>query len=578
MQMPGEILGRMRAKLAFLYGEHRTPALLDELARRLEAFEPPPAPPGERLSEQDVIVITYGDIVQRDGEAPLRTLHEVLARYLGDVVSGVHILPFFPYSSDDGFSVIDYTAVNPDFGGWADVARLGADFRLMFDAVINHISAGSEWFQGFLRWDAPYRDYFITVPPDADLSMVVRPRALPLLTRFDTAGGEKLVWTTFSTDQIDLDYHSPDVLFEIIDVLLHYVKHGAHFIRMDAIAYLWKEIGSSCIHLPETHTIVKLFRDVLDAVAPWVMIITETNVPHEENVSYFGSGRDEAQLVYNFTLPPLTLHTLVTGDARKLSAWARTLEAHSDETTFFNFTASHDGIGVRPVEGILTRAEVQALVDRTQAHGGNVSFKTNADGTKSPYELNVTYFDALSDPEGGEPPVLQARRFIVSQAIQLAMQGVPGIYFHNLFGSRNWNAGVAQTGHLRTINREKLQADELIQTLNDPGSLRAMVYTRYTNLLRVRRSTPAFHPRAAQRVLDLGPAVFALVRTQAGSVPVLALHNVTAKAVDLSLNPDTLDIPPGPLRDLLTGETHSIEGGRVAVRLAPYGVCWLQPL
>jgi sucrose phosphorylase len=201
----------------------------------------------------------------------------VLEKYARGVITGVHVLPFFPYSSDDGFSVIDYTAVNPDFGTWADVERLGRNFRLMFDAVINHISAHSGWFQEFLKGNPGFADYFIVVEEGTDLSQVVRPRALPLLTSVQTAHGERLVWTTFSADQIDLNYANPDVLLEIIEILLLYVEKGAEIIRLDAIAYLWKKIGTPCIHLEETHRVVKLFRTVFDAVAPHVMLITRTS-------------------------------------------------------------------------------------------------------------------------------------------------------------------------------------------------------------------------------------------------------------------------------------------------------------
>ena len=255
-----------------------------------------------------------------------------------------------------------------------------------------------EWFQAFLKDDPQYRDYFIVVEGNPDLSQVVRPRALPLLTTFDTPSGPKQVWTTFSADQVDLNFRNPDVLLEIIDTLLFYVAQGAQFIRLDAIAYLWKEIGTSCIHLPQTHRVIRLFRSVLDAVAPHVMLITETNVPHNENISYFGNGRDEAQMVYNFALPPLVLHTFHTGNSRVLSKWAAGLNLPSDHTTFFNFLASHDGIGVNPARGILSDIEIDALIERVIQHGGLVSYKDDASGVQIPYELNINYFDALSDP------------------------------------------------------------------------------------------------------------------------------------------------------------------------------------
>jgi len=552
-------------------------ALWERLQARLDAFRAAHPelramiPPEERLTERDAILITYGDQITEPGRPPLRTLAEVLLRYAEGLISGVHILPFFPYSSDDGFSVVDYITVHPDWGAWDDVERIGAHFRLMFDLVVNHISRQSDWFQGFLAGDPHYDDFFITVEPGADLSDVVRPRAKPLLTPVETAEGEKLVWTTFSPDQIDLNFANPEVLLRIIDVLLCYVDHGAEIIRLDAIAYLWKEIGTSCIHLEQTHRVVQLFRALFDLVAPNVMIITETNVPHAENISYFGDGTNEAQMVYQFSLPPLVLHALARGDAAYLTAWAAGLTGDllSQQTTFYNFLASHDGVGVRPVEGILPPQEVKWLAERTQAHGGHVSYKTNADGSKSPYELNISYFDALSDPQSAEPLEVQVRRFMVSQAIMLALRGVPAIYVHSLFGSRNYPAGVEATGRYRSINREKFRRAELEAELADPDDVRARVYTAYRRLLAVRREHPAFHPGGAQHVLDFGPAVFALARSAPdGSEMLLCVHNVTEQVQEIALPSDVISTP---LRDIIRGGVYD----RESVTLAPYQILWL---
>jgi len=572
--------------LTSLYGADRAPALLERLRAILEKFQQRTARRSvrersaarERLTERDVILITYGDQVTEPDKPPLQTLAEVLEKYVKGVITGVHILPFFPYSSDDGFSVVDYTAVDPALGTWADVRRLGRSFRLMFDAVINHISAQSGWFQGFLSGNPEFADFFIVVKEGTDLSQVVRPRALPLLTRVRTVHGERLVWTTFSADQIDLNYANPDVLLRVIEILLLYVEKGAQIIRLDAIAYLWKKIGTSCIHLEETHRVVKLLRAVLDAVAPHVVLITETNVPHQENVSYFGDGSDEAQMVYQFTLPPLVLHTLHTGDASHLSEWAAGLSTPSSSTTVFNFLASHDGIGVRPVEGILSTSQVQTLVERTLAHGGYVSYKAEPDGSQTVYELNISYFDALSDPHAAEPLDLQVRRFLASQAIMLSLAGVPGIYVHSLFGSRSHRAGVEQTGRHRSINREKLRRHRLERALADPASLRHSVLYPYLNVIRTRAAHRAFHPDGPQQVLSLHPALFVLIRSSPdGSEVLLCVHNVSGSGQSLSIKLDTLPFPQaGQVRDLITGVVFPVgASGELSLQVAPYQVLWL---
>ena len=509
-------------------------ARLQGLVRRFSGRIP--APREASLSERDVFLITYGDQVRQTGELPLQTLAGFCETHLVGVVTGVHVLPFYPWSSDDGFAVRDPRAVDPALGGWPDVERLGGSFRLMVDAVVNHASARGSWFQAFLRNETPYRDYFLTVAGDPDLSAVVRPRTLPLLTEFPTAAGPRRVWTTFSSDQPDLDYHNPEVLLEIIDILLTYAMHGARFIRLDAIAYLWKEIGTSCLHLPQTHAVVQLLRAVLDEAAPHVRLITETNVAHSENVAYFGDGNNEAQLVYNFALPPLVLDAFHTGDASALSQWATGLVPPSERTTFFNFLASHDGIGLNPARGILSRAGIDALVGETLARGGLISYKQDAGGAQSPYELNINYFDALSDPSGAAPPAAHIDRFMTAQAIMLALRGVPGIYFHSLFGSRGWPEGVLAAGYNRAINRQKLERSDLEGQLADPDSPRAQVFARFRDLLARRSASPAFHPNGRQDILEAGGGVFALRRTSPdGRQRCVCLHNITARAQDVSI-------------------------------------------
>jgi sucrose phosphorylase len=578
----------MQGHLTFLYGQETGASYWDKLrqtlrrfARRNPGLQSLSVAPDERLTEADAILITYGDQVTQPGQPPLQTLAEFLGQRLKGAINGVHILPFFPYSSDDGFSVIDYSVVNPGLGTWDDVQPLRADFRLMYDLVINHVSVQSAWFQGFLRDDPAYADYFIVVEPGADLSLVTRPRALPLLTPFQTPSGEKLVWTTFSADQVDLNFANPGVLLAIIEVLLLYVEKGAELIRLDAIAYLWKIVGTSCIHLEQTHRVVQLMRAVLDAVAPRVLLITETNVPHAENVSYFGDGADEAQMVYQFSLAPLTLDAFHSGDARQLTRWAEGLQTPAPTTTFFNFTASHDGIGLRPAEGILDAAAFQRLVDKALAHGGHVSFKTNSDGTTSPYELNISYFDALSDPAavGKEGLETQIGRFIASQAIMLSLAGVPGVYVHSILGSRSYHAGVQETGRYRSINREKLRRAELQAALADPASLRRQVFERYVRLLRLRAAHKAFHPNGPQKVLDVNPALFSLLRVSPdGQERVLCLHNVSDQEQRFEVNLEALGVPRGDAwRDLLTGGRCPLgESGELAGVLSPYQVLWLR--
>jgi len=563
-------LNRLRARLDRLYGA-RADACMDRIQRLLEHYAPLlPKPPRHLWDERDVVLITYGDQVQAAGERPLQTLHRFLQESgIEGLINTVHLLPFYPFSSDDGFSVIDYRAVDDRLGNWSDVRRLGDDFRLMFDLVLNHCSRHSHWFQEYLRGKSPYDRFFIEADPAVDLSSVTRPRSLPLLTQFETAAGIRHLWTTFSADQVDLNFANPDVLVEMSDILLSYVRQGARIIRLDAVAYLWKTPGTSCIHLPQTHEVVKFYRDLLESVAPGVLILTETNVPHAENISYFGGG-DEAHMVYQFSLPPLLLDAFLNQDARPMMTWLRKSTDTPPDTTFFNFTASHDGVGVRPLEGLVSPDRIERLVEATKKRGGLVSTKRNTDGSDAPYELNISYFDALGDPSDPNPE-RHVRRFLSSQAIMLALRGMPAIYFHSLVGTPNDLTGVQESGHARRINRRKYSLDELMSVIQAPTSTGAGVFAGYRDMLRVRTAQSAFHPAGTQEALPVEtPWLSAFLRTSPDERQrILVLTNLSAdtQQVDLArVSRFRFD------QDLLANSPLPADR---TVRLAPYQTVWL---
>ncbi len=565
-----QLRSRLEPPLAALYGPRAAECLERIMLLTRQAATQIPALHGPLWDQSDSILITYGDQVRSAEASPLATLGQFLASAgLNEVISAIHLLPFFPYSSDDGFSVIDYRKVDPALGGWADVKALGQKQALMFDLVLNHVSRASRWFADYAAGKEPYTRFFIEVSPEADLSAVVRPRSLPLLTPVETSRGLRHVWTTFSDDQIDLNYAEPDVLLEMLSVLLYYLQQGAKIIRLDAIAYLWKQIGTPCIHLPQTHEVVKLMRDLLDALAPGAILLTETNVPQEENVSYFGDG-DEARMVYQFSLAPLLLEALVAGDATHLVAWLEGLRPTPPGTTVLNFTASHDGVGVRPLEGILPEARYRRLLETVTERGGSLRTRRQADGSESPSELTRAYASALSVP--GEPQAVSVRRFLASQGLMLALQGIPGIYFHSLLATPNDVAGAERTGRARSINRRKFELAELQQLLGQPDSTAARVLKAYRFMLAQRSESPAFHPEAPQQVVRFqSPRLVGVLRTSLdGGQRILVLANVGSA-------PETVD----PARecglkvgaDMLSPAGPGDFGG--AVEMGPYQVCWL---
>ena len=570
---------RLGEHLTQLYGEEELPRILSRLELLVGRYGVGSCPDehcGRGLWDQrDAVLIAYGDMVRSEGERPLRSLQRFVENHLGDAISAVHVLSIFPYSSEDGFSVTDYRQVNPALGDWDDIRALGMDnrYRLMFDLIINHVSSQSAWFGNFVNGIAPERHYFIEVEPDTDLSAVTRPRTSPLLRPVQTPSGRRSVWTTFGQDLIDLNFRNLDVLFEFLDILLYYAHHGARIIRLDAIAYLWKEIGTNCIHLEKTHLVVKVLRDVLDLLAPGIILLTKTNVPHQENIGYFGDG-DEAHMVYQFSLPPLLLHALVTGESRYLTDWVAGLEPPPG-CTFFNFTASHDGIGVRPLEGLLPDQELNALVERMEQKGGHVSRRENPDGSQTPYELNITYFDALSDP-GRRDSDQGIARFLCSQTIMLSLRGVPGVYFNSLIGAPNWRAGVQETGRVRTINRQKWSLAELETMLEDPTQPASRILAEYLRLLGIRREHVAFHPDGPQRALKLPPGLFGVERTAPdGSERIWVLANLTAEPLEIEPKQFDQRFDQRQWSELIQGwACAGTELGQL--QLAPYQVLWLQ--
>jgi glucosylglycerate phosphorylase len=568
---------RILQLLTVLYGDLVAPAVLQRLDVLLAVRSQllPPLPP-IGFSEADAVLITYPDQVRAEAEPTLRTLTKFADEYLAQLVNTIHILPFFPSSSDDGFAVTDYTAVDAAYGDWADVERLGRRFGLMFDAVINHASVQSNWFQGYLRDEPAFADFFIDVPGEPDLTSTVRPRTTPLLTDFVALSGVRSVWTTFSADQADLNYRNPDVLLEVLGILLFYVERGARFLRLDAVGYIWKEMGTPCIHLPQAHAIVRLIRAVLQAAVPHVSLLTETNVSQRENLCYLGNGIPEAHLAYNFALPPLVLHAFQTAQAATLTDWAAALPLLPEGTALLNMLATHDGIGLNGCRGILAQPEIDQLARRIEAAGGHVSRKTNPNGQPDAYELNINYMDALDAVAGGVGEDQLVQRFVTAHAIMLSLKGIPAIYFHSLFGSRGWAAGARATGRPRSINREKLENLHLRAELANTRSLRSRVYLGLARLLKARKTSAAFSPVSPQELLHAGRGVLALLRGEDEKrSQVLCIHNVTAqpRAVDCSIW--SAGCAAGRVVDMIGSRHHEFRRG-VKMELAPFEALWLR--
>lgn len=581
--MPSALEAKLRAHVERIYPHEDAAALAERIAaafyeastvRRRSRI------PGNTLwSQKDAFVITYADSMVDGEHVPLDLLNDFLLRRLSETTTGVHILPFFPWTSDDGFAITDYRAVDSRFGDWHHITRIAGEFKLMADLVLNHVSSQGQWFSEYRQGKAPYDKFFIEASPEDDLSAVVRPRTSPLLREVETANGKRHVWCTFSHDQVDLNFANPEVLIEFLRIMRSYIDHGVRVIRLDAVAFIWKEIGTNCIHLPETHEIVRLMRTLCDFATEPVILITETNVPNAENLSYFGN-RNEAHAIYNFPLPPLVVHAMLAGTARHLNTWQMAMPPAQLGCAYFNFVASHDGIGLRPAEGLLSEEEITQTIEAIERFGGRVSYRRMADGSEKPYEINTTLFDAFKGTidwqgpgDGLEEDGYQVDRLVTSQTIMLALEGIPALYIHAMLGTPNDHERMVKTGHRRSINRHQWDYPSLNEVLGDPSTPQAKAFDRICKTIAVRARQPAFHPNATQFTLQLGDRIFGFWRQSLDrDQSIFALHNVSAETVELPVMSLNL-IGHDEWHDLLSGQT--ISRNEKTLTLGPYQCAWI---
>ena len=547
--------------------------LIDEM--RLDNTTQAPVQYANHWSEKDAIVITYGDSLLKEGEKPLHTLAHFLDEYGDGILNSVHILPFFPYSSDDGFSVMDFTSVNESLGEWSDIETIADKYRLMSDLVINHCSAKGQWFQNFIHQIDPGKDYFFTASPDDDLSDVVRPRTNPLLQEVDTAEGTKHVWCTFSHDQVDLDFRNTDVLIQFVRIIRLYLDKGVRIFRMDAIAFLWKKAGTRSLNLPQTHEVVRLLRSLIEHAQEDAVIITETNIPNRENLEYFGNN-NEAHWIYNFSLPPLLVHALITGNNYYFKQWLMAMPPAQNGTSYFNFIASHDGIGLRPIEGLVTPEEEQQLIDTMQSFGGRVSWRSLECGERKPYEINIALYDALKGTIKGEDE-WNKERFICAHTIMFGLEGVPAIYIHSLLATGNDYHKMEHRGHNRAINRHQWDYPSLELVLNDENNHHADVFSSLKSLLAIRQKQMAFHPNATQFTLHLGDGIIAFWRqSQDQTHHIYCISNIHAEAQEIMVSSINLN-HDAQWHDLISGATISLDDG-ATLSLSPYQSLWISNL
>lgn len=575
--MLDELEKRLIGSLDFIYPDIDTVFLARQLIETMGLDDQCQQPQDHQNNwdESDILLITYADSIlnpARQDEKPLLTLYNFLKSRLQDRISCVHILPFFPYSSDDGFAVMDYLAVNESHGEWEDIKRISSEFKFMSDLVINHMSSRSRWFDNFKKRIDPGKDYFFEARPDADVSAVVRPRTSPLLNPVQTEDGERYVWCTFSEDQVDLNFKNPKVLLEFVNIIRHYLEYGVQIFRLDAVAFLWKEVGTPSIHLQQTHEVIKVLRLLIEHYNPQAVIITETNVPNRENLTYFGNA-NEAHVIYNFSLPPLLIYTLIAGNCRHLKTWLMSMPPAQMGTTYLNFIASHDGVGLRPTDGLLQEEEKNQMVSTMQQFGGRITCRRSREGFDKPYEMNISLYDALKGTIEHGPDKWQLQRFVCAHAIMLALEGIPAFYIHSLLGSENDYAKLENTGRNRSINRSQWEVGPLEEQLENKYSHHSKVFTQLSALIDIRKKQPAFHPNATQFTLHLGLQIFGFWRqSMRRDQSIFCIYNISSETQQVALSDINL-IGTDNWTDLISGM--KIEDQAGTLTLTPYQTLWL---
>ncbi len=491
-----------------------------------------------KISEKTSVLICYGDsLINGSKEKSIQIFRKFYEKKLDHFFEVIHFLPFYPSSSDSGFAVKDHYQVDKKLGDWSDISKFSKNNNIMADVVINHASSKGLWFKNFLTNRSPGKDYFLRVNKKFDISKVIRPRENRLLKKISIFKKDNLIWRTFSDDQIDLNFRNPKVLLRFLKIMINLANYGVNIFRLDAIAYLWKKSGSKCVNLKETHEIIKLLRIVCDSLKSKPTIITETNLPENENLSYFGTRKNESHWIYNFSLPPLLVHSFLFENSTYLNKWSKNLPQTKIGNNYLNFIASHDGIGMRPVEGYLNKKKLSKFFKRLKKNGGQLSYRKVQNSSKKVYEANITLFNAFQKTDYDKRGKYFLERYISAHAIMVAFEGIPAIYFNSIFGTSNDEYKYIISGNKRDLNRYKWNKKRLENLLKNKNTKQSIFYHKIMNLLSIKKQNKAFHPNAKRENLNIGKKIFCFRRTSLDKKQVIYnITNLSSKNQKFNLN------------------------------------------
>eukprot|EP00759_Apiculatamorpha_spiralis_P029240 PhF_6_TR31490/c0_g1_i2/m.46329/K00690/E2.4.1.7; sucrose phosphorylase len=418
-----------------------------------------------RHSTSQNILIVYPNHVQ----PTLDTTNAFISKYCLYCFSHVHVLPYHPSTSYEGYAITDYVKVDDTWGGEMALTSLlqSNQVDLLADIVLNHCSSQHPWIE-----DVDKKDYVLSsedvISSSSWTSTVKRARDTDL---FSNIHG-RLLWTTYSPDLVDLAIcKNPRVLVEIVEIMEHEVMRGASILRLDAFVYVWKKLGTNCVNVqPESSRLVSLFRKILPSHVQLLPSIT--NVTQQENYEYIREPQC-ADYVYLLPLSGMTLYSILSKSPLHLMRFLRDTPPAPLGKAYVPMTASHDGIGLSWLRDLLKPEELETLMKQASSTSCRLSSRCGA-----PWELNATYFEACGR---------DVRKFILSQVLTLVVRGVPATYFASLVAGENDERGVEVTGDNRAINRGRFDMATLEGKLRQGNSTTAVALRTLVGFLRRRR-------------------------------------------------------------------------------------------
>jgi glycosidase len=609
-------------KLSFVYGSEAEELFL-EIVQLLDSFlEQQPKAPDQsipnvlhipKFSHKDIILNSYPDSIISESTSPLAALRKFGEEFLSNTINGIHILPFYPWDTDRGFSVLDYYEVDPRNGSWQDIRAIASTFdSLMIDVVINHASIDNSIVQqALLKQD--YHNYVLTFddqnkPSHDELVKITRARPSPVLTRYalvkdsfdnDKATlvhpeekGQGWVWTTFSrsntpdgnidTRQVDFNFKNSKVFIEFLKIILEYISHGARWIRLDAIGYLWKEIGTNCLHRPQTHVITQLYSEILALLESFsIVLIAEVNEPQEKALQYLGLTEEpESDMIYLFTHFPLAVHAILSGTAKYYMNWLPSLIPAIGKL-FVTVLGTHDGMGQKPIGDWLPSSEKEFLqTTLVNKHGALPNFAHLSGGQKIIYELCSTPWSFINPKNSKHDRKIAIRRYSAVFTLGLMIKGVPSIYINGLLGIPNSEETLDEN---RTVNRQRLNESELLNILRDEANINSQILTELLRITEIRQNEPSFDLAGRFKPVTIHDSIVSIILSSNDQKDnLLAMVNVSNEIVNLKLDLKNLggnkQRPEIHLVDILANEiireTSNIS--EISVMLEPYQARWIK--